>query len=692
MRFFSKILSAFIAMYSAADEQAFAKTMTKFSTIEISATAVSQNDERLALGYSNGNIQVIQVANGEILANIHNASSAELGIASLSFNHSGKWLAVGDWDENIAVWDWVNKKKLSNNKVEDTPDSIFFSQNSEQLGVVSDEGLELFDVRLKRRILKDERLRVGVQYSKDWQKIAMWGYSENDSHLIRIYDAKDLTLIQSLETEEYVDNVQFSHQNKSLVALNSNSLTRWDIESGNVQKELETDSYGGMYIDAHDNQLIVYDENSWDVRSIETGEVAVTQSLPAGLKIESVSSSLSHDYYLVEVDARGEGYHFEREAYIYDGLNSQPTRVKPRAPQASYGAKLLAGELVLFAGEYPAEVWDLANSNLLYRVFLDEISSERTMLEDINIQRPEFSIGSNVTSLTFRQNGSSLLVGSEEFPDLSLMNRDGKFEAFVPIGNGNETYQSDFIAGSNNAVVNLGASGVQIWGLPTMQQLSNFNFEMGAQRYALSKDQTLIAVASSIGEVGIWNLSDFKKITNFQLKETLAIDDESGEDDFNFGGMLWIDNDQHLLFAGNRGLIKTSKNGENQSLIMEGDATALFGLGSTSKAERFAVGFDRGPVHILDENLSSRYELKHDGVMDVKYDSGSNTLFTLSAYATEDGNNDLLAWNLATGKSAQCIVNSEQWLSKMAYDVEGKTLYVSDQDGTLHRIKWSSEC
>jgi len=315
-----------------------------------------------------------------------------------------------------------------------------------------------------------------------------------------------------------------------------------------------------------------------------------------------------------------------------------------------------------------------------------------------NIQRPPFSIGSNIHSLTISPDGQSLLVGSAEFPNLSILNLEGKFEAFVPIDNGVEPIQTDFLIDSERLVVNLGAGGVQIWDLSSMQRLSNFNFEMGAQHYALSSDQSLVAVASSIGEVKIWKLSDFELVASFQLQETLVVDEEYGSEDFNFGGMLWTDSDKHLLFASNRGLIKTTIDGREQSLILEGDATALVEFELPSQGKAFAVGFNKGPVYLLNQELSIRSKLKHEGVMDIAYDINSNTLFTLSAFGTGDKDNfyynDIQAWNLskARAKPIPCVTRPDHWLSKIAYDNKNGILYVADRIGIVHKRQWSEKC
>lgn len=697
VNFLTKAQLIIAAIFSTTSPSTLANA-SEMQTIGVGARAVSQNGERIALGYSNGLVQIIDASNGKILTRIDNASSAELGIASLSFDHSSQRLAIGDWDDNISIWDLEKNRKLASSKVKDTPESLFFSQNNKKMGVISDEGLELFDARLKRRIAVDQNLRSGFQWSDDWQNIAIWGYGDDDNYLINVYDANDISLLQSIETKQSIDSTKFINQNQSLVALDSDSFTQWSIDSGAVQKSVEVKTYGGIYLNDEGDKLITYYKNTWDVRDVDSEEIISENSLPSDRKIGSIDFSSNHNFYVIDAELDTEGYHFEREAYIYRDLNSKPIKFKPLAKQASYQPKLLANELVLFSAYYPAEVWDLNSGELRYRVFLDASSNERTLVEDINIQRPPLSIGSDIHSLTISPDSQSLLVGSAEFPNLSIMNFEGKFEAFVPIDNGVEAIQTDFLNNSERLVTNLGAGGVQVWDLSSMQRLSNFNFEMGAQHYALSSDQSLIAVASSIGEVKIWNLSNFELVTSFQLQETLDVDEEYGSEDFNFGGMLWIDNDEHILFAGNRGLIKTTIENQEQSLILEGDATALIEFTSPSQEKAFAVGFNKGPVYLLNQELSTHSELKHEGVMGIEYDINSNTLFTLSAYGTEDEdnyyNNDIQAWNLskARAKSKPCITRPDHWLSKIAYDNKNETLYVADQLGTIHKLQWSGKC
>jgi len=266
---------------------------------------------------------------------VNNASSAELGIASLSFDHSGQRLVIGDWDDNIAIWDLEKTRKVASNKVKDTPEMLFFSQNGKKMVVISDEGLELFDANLKRHIASDQNLRGGFQWSNDWQKLAIWGYHEDGGYLVNIYDAKDISLLQSIETQQSIDSVKFINQNQSLVALDRDSLTQWNIDSGAMQKSVEVNTYGGIYLSDEGSKLITYYKNKWDVRDVDSEKITSEISLPPDRKIDSISFSSNHDFYVIDTELETQGYHFEREAYAYNGLNSEPIKLKPLALQYS---------------------------------------------------------------------------------------------------------------------------------------------------------------------------------------------------------------------------------------------------------------------------------------------------------------------------------------------------------------------
>lgn len=171
--------------------------------------AVSPDNKTIASGGEDTIIKLWNLESGKLIKNL---SGHKLNVWDIKFNPDGSLLASGSFDNSIKIWD-------------------------------TKEG------KLIKTIYEHSEAVVALAFSKDGKKLCSVG----DDKTIKLWNTDDWSLINSIEVPEYVQAVDFSYDNKTLLTGGKDkpalgellqnfigdsennkgvSMRLWDIETG----------------------------------------------------------------------------------------------------------------------------------------------------------------------------------------------------------------------------------------------------------------------------------------------------------------------------------------------------------------------------------------------------------------------------------------------------------------------------
>lgn len=163
----------------------------------------------------------------------------ELSISSMSLSPDGKFLAVGNWDGMLEIWDMTTRtKKMSTPPHEGGVTSVTWSPDGAQLATASeDHGVRLIDTKTYKSVnlcgAHDGAVNA-IAFSPDNRYFASGG----DDMRIKIWSPNGDELM-TLDTNSAVLCIAISPDGKFLSSgENNGSINIWEILTGKVAREL----------------------------------------------------------------------------------------------------------------------------------------------------------------------------------------------------------------------------------------------------------------------------------------------------------------------------------------------------------------------------------------------------------------------------------------------------------------------
>ena len=158
------------------------------------------------------------------------------------FSPVGKFLATGDRNSTVRVWDWVNQIPVELIGHSGAVYSLAYSPDGTRLASAGSDGVvrvwNLKEIDWERREgparameLTEHRGSVyGVAFSPDGTKIA----SAGSDGFVRIWDAGNGTQLRAINTQNYdVWSVSFGNNGKWVAGAGANRFVKvWDVDTG----------------------------------------------------------------------------------------------------------------------------------------------------------------------------------------------------------------------------------------------------------------------------------------------------------------------------------------------------------------------------------------------------------------------------------------------------------------------------
>ena len=211
------------------------------SPAEVCEAAFS-SDEQLALGFSNGTIEVRDPAKGSFKKlNIHSNK-----VGALSFSPDGRFLVSGSSGNTLRLWELSTQKQSLIGTLRGGVGSVAFSPDGKRIAAIHQFSLEVQILDPYFRVekdLRDNRSTIvwRISISPGGDQIAVVFSSD---HRIRIHDtateALQFTFVRHLDQ---VQTIVFSHDGKQLAsASRDQSIRLWDPRRGTESMALNTGS------------------------------------------------------------------------------------------------------------------------------------------------------------------------------------------------------------------------------------------------------------------------------------------------------------------------------------------------------------------------------------------------------------------------------------------------------------------
>ena len=268
---------------------------------QCSALAISDDGRLIAIGSSDGGIQIRLTDEMRIIDELRLTTSA---VTALRFGQligsrrsneedqlSARVLAVGDSTGKIVVWDLG--KKLPINIIRSTYHQINgmrFSPDGLTLASLSHSRLDLWDVAGGQHLLEipETQYEFDVSFSRDGRQIAVPGNQKNPTRIWRIENGRGIAKLRGRGSPAV--RPVFSHDGRLMAGLaNDWTIAVWETDAHQLLQVFHPPH--GRSVDNADlrfspnNRALLFSSGSTLTRwNLDSGEIDLRCELPAGLQ------------------------------------------------------------------------------------------------------------------------------------------------------------------------------------------------------------------------------------------------------------------------------------------------------------------------------------------------------------------------------------------------------------------------
>lgn len=339
----------------------------------------SPDGTQIAAGYASGLVQILDVQSGQVLAELAGHSGL---ITELAWSPDGRWLVSTSNDDSSLLWNALTgtlQTVLESYDDNYRNDAIWSPDGSVVVTAGEDGIIRVFDGQ-------SGNLMWSLDHT-DWVNMIEWSpdgtrlLSAGDDNTVRVWDVasgREIRALAGAELEEDPDAVlpfwraTWSPDGQQIAALEYyhtdlvRELQIWDVQSGALIRQVETEGATGDLLWTSDNLLLVLDAERLLQYDAASGQRRVERNFqdyvdvvswsPDGQQFATASWGRSVDIY----DAASGGL-----VRVLTGNNNERMEEAAWSPDGRYVAAVSRTPGEFFG---PVYVWDVA-SGLLVTVF-----------------------------------------------------------------------------------------------------------------------------------------------------------------------------------------------------------------------------------------------------------------------------------------------------------------------------------
>lgn len=203
---------------------------------EIYAVSFNAGGNQLAVGAG----QMVQIWDLSAAKLVRELSGHTSAIASLAYSREGRYLASGDYEGHIVIWDAVSGASLKTyyDREQEHIDSLAFSPNSKLLLAVDQEKVMVIDVVSGNLIRTIDTSITGlnkIAYTPDGKYFAAGLWSQG----IRLWDAGSYSQHLSIPVKDVVVSISIAADGKTIACGDRQSkVTVFDLSTGRQLQQL----------------------------------------------------------------------------------------------------------------------------------------------------------------------------------------------------------------------------------------------------------------------------------------------------------------------------------------------------------------------------------------------------------------------------------------------------------------------
>jgi WD40 repeat protein len=195
----------------------------------------SPDGKTLASASGDGTVKLWDINSGQVIKTLKGNTS---GVIKVNFSPDGKTLASASGDGTVRLWD-INSGQVIKTLKGHTSGviKVNFSRDGKTLASASyDRTVKLWDINSGQVIKTLQGLVNSVSFSPDGKVLA----SASDDRTVKLWNINSGQVIKTLQGyTDFVSNVNFSPDGKTLAASGDKTLKLWDINSGKNIKTLK---------------------------------------------------------------------------------------------------------------------------------------------------------------------------------------------------------------------------------------------------------------------------------------------------------------------------------------------------------------------------------------------------------------------------------------------------------------------
>jgi len=224
-------------------------------------------------------IQIINVANGEIVAQLHQQA---YGIPDIAWSPDSSRLAYITWNgyepDQLKIWDIEAKNAFPVEIETDTASDIIWSPDGDQIATIGRD-VQIWDAASERLVEEFDSHSIMLVYGSIWNSSGLRWVSRSDNHIKNVWQAGADEPLFTLGNE-YPDNAMLSPSG-TLVTVGYDITWLWSVNEKQLLDSLEI--YGFPLAWSPDETCIVTVTNETQLndssRFINVWDVATGQSL-----------------------------------------------------------------------------------------------------------------------------------------------------------------------------------------------------------------------------------------------------------------------------------------------------------------------------------------------------------------------------------------------------------------------------